>query len=189
MRALGPGAAPPLGLARARPAEPSAGRGRFRLGAHRTYSGLRPRSLVGLADDSTVAGSTHRPCARQAALRPLDSGLKLDKLTAALPGWKPRTVKEAIKDWRAAAHPAAAAHRAPVLRAAAAAAAAAHRRATALPRPRPQHERRPAPPRRGRLERPMGKPLGGGPRRGGSACRAPAADRSGSFRWMPRSRY
>ena len=37
--------------------------------------------------------------AGQAALRPLDSGLKLDKLSAALPGWKPRTVKEAINDW------------------------------------------------------------------------------------------
>jgi len=37
--------------------------------------------------------------AGQAALRPLDSGLKLDKLSAALPGWKPRTVKQAIDDW------------------------------------------------------------------------------------------
>merc|ERR1719352_1363802 len=37
--------------------------------------------------------------AGQAALRPLASGLKLDKLSAALPGWKPRTVKEAINDW------------------------------------------------------------------------------------------
>lgn len=37
--------------------------------------------------------------AGQAALRPLDSGLKLDKLSAALPGWKPRTVKQAMNDW------------------------------------------------------------------------------------------
>ena len=32
--------------------------------------------------------------AGQAALRPLDSGLKLDKLSATLPGWKPRTVEQ-----------------------------------------------------------------------------------------------
>eukprot|EP00908_Phaeocystis_cordata_P025673 Transcript_814.p1 GENE.Transcript_814~~Transcript_814.p1 ORF type:complete len:498 (-),score=230.30 Transcript_814:558-2051(-) len=37
--------------------------------------------------------------AGQAALRPLDSGLKLDKLSATLPGWKPRTVEQAINDW------------------------------------------------------------------------------------------
>ena len=37
--------------------------------------------------------------AGQTALRPLASGLKMDKTSAALAGWKPRTVKEAIEDW------------------------------------------------------------------------------------------
>ena len=37
--------------------------------------------------------------AGQTALRPLASGLKMDKATAALAGWKPKTVKEAIQDW------------------------------------------------------------------------------------------
>ena len=39
--------------------------------------------------------------AGQTALRPLASGLKMDKTTAALAGWKPRTVKAAIEDWMA----------------------------------------------------------------------------------------
>ena len=37
--------------------------------------------------------------AGQVALRPLASGLKIEKLRAALPGWKPRTVDEALKHW------------------------------------------------------------------------------------------
>ncbi len=37
--------------------------------------------------------------AGQVALRPLASGLKLEKLLVALPGWKPRTVDEALKHW------------------------------------------------------------------------------------------
>lgn len=40
--------------------------------------------------------------AGQAAKRPLASGLTLDKLGALLPGWRPRTVKEALKHWVAA---------------------------------------------------------------------------------------
>jgi len=35
----------------------------------------------------------------QAALRPLASGLKLDRLQAEIPDWKPRSVKEAMADW------------------------------------------------------------------------------------------
>ena len=37
--------------------------------------------------------------AGQAALRPLASGLTLTKLQAAIPGWKPRSVGDAIADW------------------------------------------------------------------------------------------
>ena len=37
--------------------------------------------------------------AGQAALRPLASGLTLTKLQAAIPGWKPRSVRDAIADW------------------------------------------------------------------------------------------
>jgi len=39
--------------------------------------------------------------AGQAALRPLDSGLTLDKTLATIPGWKPRSVADALADWAA----------------------------------------------------------------------------------------
>ena len=37
--------------------------------------------------------------AGQAAKRPLASGLTLDKAYGLIPGWKPRTVKEALAHW------------------------------------------------------------------------------------------
>ena len=37
--------------------------------------------------------------AGQAAKRPLASGLTLDKAYSLIPGWKPRSVKEALADW------------------------------------------------------------------------------------------
>jgi len=58
----------------------------------------RPGATAKSLDKSLIIPVTTSN-AGQAALRPLDSGLKLDKLNAALPGWKPRTVKEAINDW------------------------------------------------------------------------------------------
>jgi len=51
-------------------------------------------------DKGLLAGVTTSN-AGQTALRPLDSGLKLDKVQAAIPGWKPRTVVEALEHWAA----------------------------------------------------------------------------------------
>ena len=39
--------------------------------------------------------------AGQAAKRPLNSGLKLDKAYSLLKGWKPRTVEQAVQHWLA----------------------------------------------------------------------------------------
>ena len=39
--------------------------------------------------------------AGQTALRPLDSGLTLEKVQAAIPGWKPRSVVDALAHWAA----------------------------------------------------------------------------------------
>jgi dTDP-4-dehydrorhamnose reductase len=49
--------------------------------------------------DAALLKSVTTSNAGQAALRPLASGLKLDKLKTALPNWKPRTVREALTDW------------------------------------------------------------------------------------------
>ncbi|KAL1527265.1 hypothetical protein AB1Y20_015940 [Prymnesium parvum] len=35
----------------------------------------------------------------QAALRPLDSGLSLEKVQAIIPGWQPRSVRDALAHW------------------------------------------------------------------------------------------
>jgi len=49
-------------------------------------------------DPSLIKGVTTSN-AGQTAMRPLASGLKLDKVSAVLGSWKPRSVAEAIKDW------------------------------------------------------------------------------------------
>ena len=57
-------------------------------------------SLVGTMKlDAKLLNGVTTSNAGQAAKRPLSSGLTLDKTYAAIPGWKPRTVPEALKDW------------------------------------------------------------------------------------------
>jgi len=51
--------------------------------------------------DASLLHGVETSNAGQAALRPLASGLTLDKTQAAIPGWKPRTVEEAVKHWMA----------------------------------------------------------------------------------------
>ena len=56
-------------------------------------------SKCGLTLDKGLLKPVATSNAGQAAMRPLWSGLTLDKVQAVLPTWKPRTVEEAIADW------------------------------------------------------------------------------------------
>mmetsp|Transcript_53545 Transcript_53545/g.88906 ORF Transcript_53545/g.88906 Transcript_53545/m.88906 type:complete len:497 (+) Transcript_53545:23-1513(+) len=49
--------------------------------------------------DAALLNGVTTSNAGQAALRPLASGLKLDKLKAVLPEWKPSTIHEALENW------------------------------------------------------------------------------------------
>lgn len=69
--------------------------GRLAFG-QRVVQALSP-ALAGLNGSLLTGVATSN--AGQAALRPLASGLTLDKTLAAIPGWKPRSVEEAIQHW------------------------------------------------------------------------------------------
>ena len=57
------------------------------------------RADLGL--DAALLAPVSTSTAGQTALRPLASGLKLDKMASAVPAWKPRTVREALTHWLA----------------------------------------------------------------------------------------
>ncbi len=60
---------------------------------------LNQARSVGARLDVALLNSVTTSNAGQAAKRPLSSGLDLSKLSTLLPGWKPRTVKQAIAHW------------------------------------------------------------------------------------------
>ena len=61
---------------------------------------LRKGEVTPVLDPKLLTGVTTSHVG-QAAKRPLVSGLTLDKAYALIPGWKPRTVKEALAHWMA----------------------------------------------------------------------------------------
>lgn len=76
----------------------SLGRLAFAEVACSALNDLRKGEVAAFLDTALLSGVTTSN-AGQAAKRPLTSGLTLDKTYAAIPGWKPRTVKEALADW------------------------------------------------------------------------------------------
>ena len=60
---------------------------------------LDPPPYDGLPINAALLNGVTTSNAGQAAKRPLDSGLTLDKTFATIPGWRPLSVKESIKHW------------------------------------------------------------------------------------------
>lgn len=78
----------------------SLGRLAFAEAACAALNDLRKGEVTAVLDPKLLTGVTTSN-AGQAAKRPLTSGLTLDKAYSLIPGWKPRTVKEALAHWMA----------------------------------------------------------------------------------------